>query len=260
MEKREIYQALEKDFVQTFLPELMPGILHNFANPLNGIMGRAKLLQKRMEDAFQKITSAHPETANAFQNELQKLRNDVAAINRESESFYDIFRDASGKFYTLTRKGDEIINISDLLAAEMRFANFYLEFKHEIVKKIELNNYLPDIKGNSAELALVFWRLIRLAMSRALKSEKKEFYLKTGRVSQNIQVVISHSGQPLSPEELGRISQCFQGIIPEANLAEEEKGVLWAMLMLKKYSALAEFYTNDDLQTMAVTIPGATSG
>jgi len=55
MERGEIYQALEDDFSETFIRELMPGILHNFANPLNGIMGRARLLQKRMEDLLQKI-------------------------------------------------------------------------------------------------------------------------------------------------------------------------------------------------------------
>ena len=54
MEKDNKQTLLEKEFLATFLKELMPGILHNFANPLNGIMGRSKLLQRRI-DAFSKI-------------------------------------------------------------------------------------------------------------------------------------------------------------------------------------------------------------
>ena len=41
MDNDGIYRELENDFLSTFMGELMPGVLHNFANPLNGIMGRA---------------------------------------------------------------------------------------------------------------------------------------------------------------------------------------------------------------------------
>ena len=53
--KKNLYTHLEKKFVETFLDELLPGIFHNFANPLNGIMGRSKLMQRRLDDFVKKL-------------------------------------------------------------------------------------------------------------------------------------------------------------------------------------------------------------
>ncbi len=255
MEKSEIYQALEDDFTSTFIREFMPGILHNFANPLNGIMGRSKLLQRRIEDTINKINERYPETAASLQDEFQRITNDINSINKESDSFYEMFRDASGKFYALVAKGEERINISQLLAAEMRFANFYLEFKHEITKNVQYDSYTPDVRGNAAELSLVFWRLIRFAMARALCSENKEILLTTQHDQENIIVLIRYSGDAVPAEDGNIISQYLQDVVPDVAYVKIERGVLLALMILKKYSARIQFSTKDGLNSILVTMP-----
>ena len=64
MNETDLYTHLVKKFVATFLDELMPGIFHNFANPLNGIMGRSKLMQRRLENFVRKIENRYPEIEN----------------------------------------------------------------------------------------------------------------------------------------------------------------------------------------------------
>jgi len=256
MGKSEIYQALEDDFTSTFIRELLPGILHNFANPLNGIMGRSKLLQRRIDDTVKKISEKYPETAADLQEELKRIKNDIRSVNKESESFFDMFRDASGKFYALAAKGEDRINISQLLTAEMRFADFYLEFKHEITKNIQLDSELPDLKGNTAELSLVFWRLIRFAMTRALTSERKEFFLATQHDQETIVVLINYSGEAI-PDDDGKIVNNY---LPDDNAdldqTKMEKGVLLALVILKKYSARVQFYQEKNgLNVISITIP-----
>jgi nitrogen-specific signal transduction histidine kinase len=259
MEKSEIYQALEDDFTSTFIRELMPGILHNLANPLNGIMGRSKLLQRHMEETVKKIKGQYPETASALQNEFQRISSDIHSINKESDSFFEIFRDASGKFYALADKGEEQINISQLLAAEMRFADFYLEFKHKITKNIQCDSYEPDIKGNRAELSLVFWRLIRFAMSRALNSEKKELFLTTRHNHENIVVLMRYSGIDVPMDDVNIVSQYLQGALQDMKATEIEEGVLLSLMILKKYSAQVQFSTQDGFNVISVTMPYAVS-
>lgn len=259
MEKNEIYQALEDDFTSTFIREFMPGILHNFANPLNGIMGRSKLLQRRMEDTIKKINERYPETAASLQDEFQRMTNDINSLNKESDSFFEMFRDASGKFYALVAKGEERINISQLLAAEMRFANFYLEFKHEITKDVQYDSYTPDVQGNAAELSLVFWRLIRFAMARALSSENKELFLKTQHDHENIIVLIRYSGDAVPEDDGNVVSQYLQDAVPDIAAAKIERGVLLALMILKKYFAQVQFSTKDGLNTISVTMPYAVS-
>lgn len=243
MDKSEIYQSLENDFTATFIRELLPGILHNFANPLNGIMGRSKLLQRRIDEVVKKISEQYPQTATDLQDELQRIKNDVRSVNKESESFFDMFRDASGKFYALAAKGNDRINVSQLLTAEMRFANFYLEFKHEITKDVQLDSDPPDIKGNTAELSLVFWRLIRSAMAGAMSSDQKHFFLATQHDHENIVILMKYSGQGLA------------GAIQDPAAAKEEKGVLVAIEILKKYSARVQFFRENDLNVISITIP-----
>ncbi|OQB55688.1 MAG: hypothetical protein BWX99_01114 [Deltaproteobacteria bacterium ADurb.Bin151] len=129
-------QALEDDFTSTFIHELMPGILHNFANPLNTIMGRSRLLQRRFNNSLNKLRETYPDAAEELRDDWERIQNDVRSINKECDSFYELFRDVSGKFYALTCQEKDRINLIQLLEEETRFANFYLEFKHHINKII----------------------------------------------------------------------------------------------------------------------------
>ena len=47
--KRKISKKPEGKFELTF-EEVIPGILHNFSSPLNGILGRSELLEERVKD------------------------------------------------------------------------------------------------------------------------------------------------------------------------------------------------------------------
>ena len=255
MEKGKIYQDLENDFASTFIRELLPGVLHNFANPLNGIMGRSKLLQRRIDAAIKKLNEQFPETAAAFQDEVQRITNDIRSVNKETESFFDMFRDATGKFYALATKGEERINLSHLLGAEMRFANFYLEFKHEITKKVQFDHDIPDLMGNTAELSLVFWRLIRFAMARALNSEKKEFFLVTHHNDKDVVVLMKYTGEAVNDGDNNIVNDFLSGEADDLVLAKLEEGVLLALAILKKYSARVEFAKESNQNLLSVAIP-----
>ncbi len=254
MVNNKIYQELEKDFTSTFIHELIPGVLHNFANPLNGIMGRSKLLQRRIDDALKKMKEQYPEAANGLQDEFQRIGNDIRSINRESDSFFEIFRSAAGKFYALAARGNERINLSQLMAAEIHFSDFYLEFKHEIKKNIQLDQELPEIQGNMAELSLSFWRLIRFAMSRTLKSEGKEFFLKTEYDKNNILIYIAYDGESVSEEENNFVSGCLENNMHNLSGSTLDQGVLLALILLKKYPVQVHFFTENGKNVMELTL------
>ncbi len=255
MEEGNMSQSLEDEFTSTFIRELIPGILHNFANPLNGIMGRSKLLQRRIDNTVKKINEKYPEAASALEEELQRIVNDVRSVNKESESFFEIFRDVSGKFYALAAKGNEPINLSQLLAAEMRFANFYLEFKHGIKKNVHLDEEIHEVSGNIAELSLVFWRLIRFAMSKALASGPKGFFLQTRQENDNAVVVIKYSGDVILHEHADMISNYLQSDSRELAIVNIEQGILLALAILKKYSARVSVSADGNLNSIVVALP-----
>ena len=255
MDKGENYRILEDDFTSTFIRELMPGILHNFANPLNGIMGRAKLLQRRIDDAVKKMEEKYPETASGLQDELNRIKNDIRSINRESDTFFDLFRDASGKFYALATRGEERFNLSQLLAAEMRFANFYLEFKHDIRKETHFDEELPELKGDLQEWTLVLWKMIRFAMNRALASEKKQYTVETKHDTNHIIISMLYSGEAVPVNDQEIIKEYLAGAKENLENCCLEQGVQSALKILKENLADIEFDVQNDMSVLSIYIP-----
>lgn len=255
MDKGEIYLALEKDFEATFIRELIPGILHNFANPLNGIMGRAKLLQRRIEENQKKLAENNPEIFAGMKEELQKIKTDIRSITQETEYFYDLFKDASTKFYSLAAKNEEKINFSQLLAAELRFANFYLDFKHEIKKEIQLDMDVPDFPGAMADMSVAFWRIIRFAMSRALNSPLKEFHLKTDYDSKYINVLIKSSSGEISAESVEYLMECLDKDTTKTTGSTIDDGLLLSLLLFDKYKAKINIFSEKYFTTISIGFP-----
>lgn len=254
MDKGKICRALEKDFTETFIEELIPGILHNFANPLNGIMGRAKLLQRRIEENIRKMEELYPDTAVGMADELQRIRTDIRAVSQESEYFFDMFRDVAGKFYALAAKNEDRINISQLLAVEMRFVNFYLDFKHEIKKDIRWDKDIPDFKGNTADLSLAFWRIIRFAMTRARVSALKEFYIKTDHDNKYVNVFIKISGDAKLSADLENLMENLNSNSTDIT-DDVDQGVLLSFLLFDKYQAKINVFSEENFSTISIGFP-----
>jgi hypothetical protein len=255
MDKGEIYRALEEEFAETFIKELIPGILHNFANPLNGIMGRSKLLQRRIDDTVKKIEELFPDAAAGMMEELQRIKNDIRSVSQESDFFFEMFRDVAGKFYALAAKAEDHINIAQLLAAEMRFANFYLDFKHEIKKDIQLDKDVPDFKGSTADLSIAFWRIIRFAMVRALASRMKEFSIKTEHDKKYIIVLIKCSGDALPASEITALMDKLNVDSPNASGEVNDQGVMLSLMLFNKYQARINIFSEENFTTISIGLP-----
>jgi len=255
MDKGEIYLVLEKDFESTFIRELIPGILHNFANPLNGIMGRAKLLQRRIEENQKKLAEDYPDIFAGMKDDLQKIKTDIRSVTQETEYFYDLFRDVSNKFYSLAAKNEEKMNISQILAAELRFANFYLDFKHEIKKEVQLEMEVPSFRGVTADISVAFWRIIRFAMNRALNSRAKEIGLKTNHDSDYINVFIKSSGVEISAESIEHLMECVERNINSASGAAIDEGLFLPLLLFSKYKAKINILREEEFMAISIGFP-----
>jgi signal transduction histidine kinase len=255
MDKSDIYRVLEEDFEATFIRELIPGILHNFANPLNGIMGRSKLLQRRTEESLKKMEEQYPDAAAGMMEELQKIRNDIRSINQESELFFDMFRDVAGKFYALATKTDDTINLTQLIAAEMRFANFYLDFKHEIRKTINLDNDIPDFKGNTAELSVALWKIIRFAMSGATASRQKEFKITTENDNKYVSVFIRYSGAAMPAADVDMLMESLDFDTVNRSGSDIDQGLLPAFLLLKNLDVKINIDNEENFNIISIGFP-----
>lgn len=254
MNEKELYTHLEKKFVETFLDELLPGIFHNFANPLNGIMGRSKLMQRRLDDFVKKLESRYPNIGNEMGEDYKKLISDIYSISNESERFFDMFRLATGKFYALDTEGIEQLNVSSLIEAELGFADFYMDYKHNTKKEVRLDMGVPYITGIMSFYSIALWVLIRQA-TKNVRNLDRIFRIATTYDHQWVIVTMSYIGNSLvqgwqgilmqQPNDQSRLSAC----------TDDQKNLLYALMLFKQSNNGVEMTHDGDADLLTIRIP-----
>jgi signal transduction histidine kinase len=255
MNEKYAYRYLEEQFVATFLDELIPGIFHNFANPLNGIMGRSKLMQRRLISFIEKIAACNPDMQKEMDESGKKLISDINAIANESEKFYDLFRVSTSKFYAIGAHNMDRLNLSGLIEAEIGFADFYLDFKHNVKKDVRIDHEMPDISGITAFYSMAIWTLIRQSIKNINDANDQTFMITTDHDDQWVSVTINNIGDRLLHGWQDALSDAkIRGGEPQ-DVPDEKKDLFYALLLLKKSSAGVEITHGGDAKTLTVRIP-----
>jgi signal transduction histidine kinase len=248
---QEIHSVLEKAFHDTFIEELVPGIVHNFANPLNGIMGRSRLLQRKLMDI---IKTADVENDTPYQENNKKLIRDVDSIAREADRLSGLLQTVMGKFCAIGDRTVQKVNLSELIELEMRFFDFYLDFKHSVKNTLQLDRELPEVRGAPADYSLAFSALIRYATVAMKDSVPKELFISTQIENEQICVKIQNRGVPISDYLKKLLLDEAQGYAP--SLEGTGEGVLLcAFLLLRKWGADLDIMSENGLNTIIVLMP-----
>lgn len=215
MEQNDVLGRLEKAFSATFIWELLPGIIHNFANPLNGIMGRAQIMDKRFTEMIAELEVVHPEVVEEMEPVIDKLKRDMVSIIRETDRFFDMFRDVSDMMGAVQCATTESIRLSHFVNLVLRFFDHYLDFKHGIVKDIVLED-LPEQRRNPRCLSLGLWSLVRYAQQRMGGGKGAKLEVRGHRGSDGSRIMLSYAVTP--------IGECEENLFRDACLLFESIG------------------------------------
>jgi signal transduction histidine kinase len=251
MHYQEIHSVLEKAFQDTFIEELVPGIVHNFANPLNGIMGRSRLLQRKLMDIMK---SADIEKDTSCLESNKKLVRDVDSIAREADRLSVLLQTVMGKFCSMGDRAAQKVNLSELIELEMRFFDFYLDFKHSVKKTLQLDRELPEVRGAPADYSLAFSTLIRYVTVAMKDGAPKELHISTQLENGEICVKIQNRGISISDDlkrllldEVQRYASHLGGC--------GEGALLCAFSLLRKWGARFDITSENGFNTIAVLMP-----
>ena len=255
-----IREELKTDFTATIAEELIPGILHNLANPLNGIMGRTRLLQKRMGDHARRVAAQPPPAAEDLAEGFQKAVRDVDAIARESDRLFHLFRSISGKFYAISSSGSEPIHLSRLIEEEMQFADFYLDFKHEVTKRIRLTRDLPEVNGRVSDYSLFLTALLRYVMDSLEGKPIREFTISTAHEDGHVVLSAEHSGGVLSEEKARMLLDRLEDPSETAADLGPEKRLFQALVIAKSCGATIDLHARAGRDRISLNIPCAAGG
>jgi hypothetical protein len=255
MNEADVYAFLEKTFIPMFFDEITPGIFHNFANPLNGIMGRSKLLQRRLLGFVELLKERYPGLEAEMGASCAKLISDVDAINGESEKLFGLFRVSAWKYAAMGNRDVENLNVSHLIESELKFADFCLDFKHNVKKEIQLDPDVPDIAGVTAFLSMAFWTLIRHAMQKLGSKSDQPFVMETSYDDHYLSVKI----QPIDPLAFTGWQEFLLGkdITGEsmAEWTDEKKNLCYALLLLKMRDEDTRIEHDPDTDRLTIGIP-----
>lgn len=255
MDTMDAFKNLKNMFVATFLDELMPGIFHNFANPLNGIMGRAKLMQRRLTDYVEKMQSRSADPAGLVEQSGRKLLSDMDSIVRESDRFYDLFRAAAGKFQAIGALERERFNLSALVLSELAFADFYLDFKHNINKDIRIDHEIPDITGIAAFYSLALWALIRESANNINKFGHDTFRIVTHHDDNRVYLSLNNIGGRATSDTSDAVPDSNAGDGNAADASGGNMAVLYALKLLQECGAEIEIMHDANTGMLRILIP-----
>ncbi|MEA3486376.1 MAG: hypothetical protein U9R20_01840 [Thermodesulfobacteriota bacterium] len=195
--KRKIFKELKKEFELTF-EELIPGVLHNFANSLSGILGRSGLLEERARKHFELITNSGCQIDDEILEGCKKIIYDADLIAEEANRFLCLFNDVTGKFQRLQDTDLQRINLSELVEAEIKFLRFYPDSKDNIKIKLTLDRKTPEVLGVKADYPICLLEIIRHSMSFMKDSELRDLVISTGYDDSHVYVKIKDTGAPVA--------------------------------------------------------------
>ena len=245
-----LHNALEKEFESALSAEIIPGILHNFANPLNGIMGRSKLLQRKLE---MNAKTATPADADDFYN---KISRDVELISRDTERLSSLLQNVAEKFYTISKTSVQGLNLSEIISIEMGFFDFFLDFKHNIKKTLNLNPDIPEITGIPADYSLSLWVLIRECMARLKDCEPKEMSITTEHCGNDVNIRIATAGAVFDESEWARVMEAVEkGDVDHSPENARDSYFLYSLFLLKKNGARFLGKSEGGVHHLTIAIP-----
>ena len=139
------FQALDL----AFLGSLLPGIIHNLATPLSGVLGATQLLEKRastIEDMFEQLESLSAAERGELDKQFERNRTNVDILSRNAKHLADLLQVLVQRINRCSGCTPEYYSLNDLLQNEIRFLDSNLSFKHKVKKQVTLAPNMPTVK------------------------------------------------------------------------------------------------------------------
>ncbi|MDD5722908.1 MAG: hypothetical protein PHY29_04120 [Syntrophales bacterium] len=253
-QRSRISAEIEKDFESTVLQGFMPGLLHTFANPLNGILGRSHLLRERVKETIEAV-NGHNGMSDTILERCNKIARDADLIARESETFFDLFNKLSGKFYRLNDTTVQKVNLSDFIEKEVAFLEFYLDFRHNVDKKLLLNWDVPDVRGTYSCYSLSLFALIRRSIDAMRGNDARELVIVTDCDESYVSIDIKDTGTPLPKTRTKRLFEALEKEDPAPCGLGQDKGLFNALFLLKGCGGVFKVGREGSFNVVTVCIP-----
>jgi signal transduction histidine kinase len=247
------FRGLEMEFESTF-GELIPGIIHDFANPLNGILGRSELLGRQTEKTLTHITECEGAGVDILEN-YKKIHGDVMLLAKEVDRLFGMFNNVALKFRALKETEIQEINLSELIESEIAFLWFYPDVKHAVKRKLIFKDEIPEIKGVRADYSIALSTIMKRSVDSMKESEQRELVVTTDCDDSYVHIKIEDTGVPPTEIQKTIMSERQYTCSDLLYRHDTDKGFFYAVSLLKKYGVLFHVACERSINITSIQIP-----
>jgi len=129
-----------------FLGSLVPGIIHNMATPLSGVLGATQLLERRissLEDLLPGLNSLNESSRADWVQQIERNRTNVEILAKNAKHLADILQVIVHRINRGTVATPELHSLPDLVRSELQFLDANLIFKHKVKKQVGTLSDVP---------------------------------------------------------------------------------------------------------------------
>jgi len=132
------YEALE----MSFLGSMLPGIVHNLATPLSGVIGATQLLEMRLgeqEKLIAELETASSRNADALRVQISKNKSNLDIMSRNARQLTELLQTIIRRFHRSTNDLPQLQSLYEMLSNELQFLDANLTYKHKVRKHFDLS-------------------------------------------------------------------------------------------------------------------------
>jgi signal transduction histidine kinase len=204
-----------QDLELSFLGSLVPGIIHNMATPLSGVLGATQLLEKRGA-AISEIVSDTQGMGEAERTELIKQldrnRANVDILSRNARHLADILHCLVQRINRGSSSLKEYHSLNELLQNELLFLDANLNFKHKVKKQLSLGTEVRTAKYVYGQVAATIDEFVSSSLAaHDFKRGVMEMDFRTGPADSRMALWIEVRGASAVPaaEECATLYSCL---------------------------------------------------
>ena len=166
---------------------MIKGIVHNLKNPLQSVLGGAKLIMMS-ENQFTFMTKQdHIKVTDDLKAEMEEIFKWAKNIYKASERMHEMINSMMAKSHSDKNEELKVIDLNNILQQELDFLQNNLIFKHRMQKNIQLSTKKLMIRVVPGEIAQVFQNLINNSMDAMLNQSKAVISISSGMDNSSVE-------------------------------------------------------------------------
>jgi signal transduction histidine kinase len=197
------FQSLELSFVGS----LMPGMLHNLATPLSGVIGATQLMEMRaaeQEKIVERLGAANSSLSAELETMLKKNKTNLDIIGRNADQLIKLVEVMVQRFQRMSVRQRIPQSLNELVQNELEFLNANLAFKHKVRKEISLADEPYALNFSYSNLASVIDEFVSHTIDvHDVKQGMMEMWFATRFMDQDGHLEMKAEYKPLEHETRG---------------------------------------------------------